>query len=770
MDGDRFIGSGVLRREDERLLRGAGRFVDDLDGRDGVPVEDCSYMAVVRSPVAHARVLSIDVSGALRAPGVRGVVTGADLSGTVFAYPLPTRDGSEVVPVALPLLAGETVRFVGEPVALVLAESRAAAEDAIEQVVVDYDPLDPVVTIEQARAATTVLHAEAPDNGLVRWSRRHGDPDAAFAAAARVVRGEFAIPRLVAAPIEVRGCVAAADGPSGMLTLWASAQDPHRPRAQLAALLGRDPETIRVVVPEVGGAFGSKGSLPPEYALAAWCALRDGRPVKWIETRSENFLGAYQGRGMAVTLELACDPDGRFLALRAELAADIGAYLYPNTANVMTTAAMLLSGCYDIPVAEVHAVGYATNKVPTGPYRGAGRPEAAYFIERAVDLAADALGLDPVEIRRRNFIGADAFPYESALGFSYDSGDYAAALDRLCELLRYDERRAELGAARAAGRVVGLGVGCYIERAAPNAWEGADATVAEDGHVVVRVGSSAHGQGHETAFAQVAADHLGLGIEAIEVRHGDSADGPPGVGTYGSRSITLGGSAVLVACDRLLAQARALAAAHLGAAEEELDYRDGVFADRSGGERVDLAGLAGLAARRGERLFVEERFRIDAPVFPFGAYGAVVEIDPETGALALLELVAVDDAGVLVNPLLAEGQVIGSSIQGIGASLLEEVVYDPDGQPLSASFVSYGIPSAAEIGIEIKSAFQTTPSPRNPLGAKGIGEAGTIGVPAAIGNAVADALSGFGVANVDPPYSPERLWRLLAEAPGESDR
>lgn len=763
--GETFVGMPMRRREDAALVRGAARFVDDLGAGDGIPAGDVAHLVVVRSTVAHGRIVAIDPAEALAVPGVVAVVTGADLAGSVSPYPVASRDGSQVAHAPVEAIATDTVRYVGEPVAAVLAGSRAAAEDAAELVVVEYEPLPAVVTVADARSAGTVVHGAAPDNVLVRWSRRRGDVEQAFRAAPIVARCRARVARLVAAPIEVRACVATYDEGADLLTLFASAQDPWRQRAQLAAVLGRAERSIRVVVPEVGGAFGSKGSLVPEYAIASWCAIRHGRSVRWFEDRSENFLAAYQGRGMEAEVEIALERDGRFTALRADIAADVGAYLYPNTANVSVTTAMLMTGCYDIPAVEVNLAGFATTKVPTGPYRGAGRPEAAFFLERTVDVAARASGIDPVELRRRNFVPADAFPHENGLGHVYDSGDYSGALEEACRLLDYDELRAGQRAARAAGRLTGVGVASYVERAAPGRWESAEARLERGGRLVVRVGSSPHGQGHETTFAQVAADAFGITPDEVDVRHGDSAAGPSGVGTYGSRSVTLGGSAVLRACEALEAKATLVAASIANRAPGELRYRSGRWwPAEGGGEGVGLAEVASAALDSGEPLVAEARFEIDSPVFSFGAYGAAVAIDAETGRVEIERIAAVDDAGVVVNPLLAEGQVVGSTVQGVGASLFEEVVHDADGQPLTGSFASYGLPGAPDVSFELRTALRCTPSPLNPLGAKGLGEAGTIGVPAAVANAVVDALAHLGVEHVDPPYSPERIWRLIRDA------
>jgi aerobic carbon-monoxide dehydrogenase large subunit len=655
------VGRPVRRREDERILRGRTRYVDDI-----VP-DGLLHIAFVRSLHARARIVRIE------APF--DVITAADLAGRVRPVPLIVPPGVEVADAAHPILAAGEVRYVGQPVAAVVAPSRAEAEDAVEQVVVDYEPF------------------EAEPEELLRWHGVGGDVEAAFAAAAHVVRTRHVVPRAVAAPIEPRGCVAQADG--DVLRVWLSAQDIHRPRAGLAHALDRPPELVRVTLADTGGAFGSKGPPAPEVVVAAVAAIDLERPVKWIETRSENFLAAYQGRGVAGDVELALDAGGRMLAVRARLVADTGAYLQQATAVPPHTMGMLMTGAYDIAAADVEVVGTRSDRVPTGPMRGAGRPEACYLLERTVDAAARELGIDPVELRRRNLV--TEFPHETPLGWTYDSGDYGQCLDRAIELVGEPPPGA------------GLGIALYVERAGGQ-WESAEMTRSGDGRVVVRSSSFPHGQGHDTIYAQIVADRLGIPIEDVELRFGDSADSPAGVGTFGGRSIAMAGSAVALAADRLAA----------------------------GEETASV------------------RFE-SALVFGSGAYAAIVEIDEETGALTVHRIAAVDDAGTIINPLLAEGQVVGGTIHGLGTVLTEEFAYDEDGQPLTGSFVNYALLSAGEQP-PIASAFVESPSPLNPLGAKGVGEAGTIGTPAAVANAVADALGGI---HVDPPFTPEKLWRAL---------
>jgi carbon-monoxide dehydrogenase large subunit len=627
-------------RESEPLVRGAGRYVDDLN-RPGQ-----LWAAFVRSPYAHARVLSVD--GAIR-----------DVAGTL---PVTAPPGVWTADAAHPIFTDE-VRYVGQAVALVLAESRAAAVDAAERVDVEWEELPP-----------------SPPEPMVRFEKTAGDVDGAFAAAAHVVRARHSIPRTVAAPIEPRGVLV--DGS----TVWISAQDTYRTRAALPG--------FEVILPDVGGAFGSKGTPGPEIVAVAAVAQRLGRPVKWIETRTENFLTAYQGRGMRAGVELAFDADGHMLALRAHIEADIGAYLFANSAMPPHTAAMLMCGPYAIPAASVTSIGTRSDRVPTGPCRGAGRPEAAAFLEWTVDQAERELGM---ELRRRNLIRT--FPHRTPLGFSYDSGDYERCLDLALELVEPEH-----------GPLVGTGVAVYVERAGGQ-FEEARVSLAADGRVVAHSAAGPHGQGHATTFAQIVAGELQIDPDRVELRF----DEPEGAGTFGGRGTVMGGSALLLAARELRARLDA-------------------------GEQPPLEAHA--------------RFESDY-VFSSGAYAAVVEIDPETGALRVKRIAAVDDPGTIVNHELAEGQVLGGSVHGLGASLLEEFAHDEDGQPLNANFTAYAMPSAAEVP-EIRTAFVESPSPLNPLGAKGIGEGGAIGVPAALGNAVADAIGGI---RVDPPYTPEKLWR-----------
>jgi aerobic carbon-monoxide dehydrogenase large subunit len=710
-----WIGDALARTEDERFLRGEARYVGD------VKLPDMLHATFVRSVYAHGRLRGIDVRTARSAPGVRLVLTGDDLAGETDPFPVFGRD-ADLVAVLHPVLARERLRYVGEPVALVVADTGEQAEEGAEQVAIEVEELPALVDPHAAQAAPP-LHDEAPDNVLLRLRLGAGDVDAAFADAHATVRQRVRIPRLIAAPLEPRAVLASHEPESDLLTLWLSAQDQHRQLAGLSKVLRRPPEKLRVVVPDVGGAFGSKGVPQAETAALALAAIRLGRAVKWTETRTESSLAVYQGRGVDVDAELALAADGRMLGLRAHVLADLGAYLYTSTPVASQTLASLLVGCYAIPVAEVRVEGVCTTKVPTGPYRGAGRPEAALTIERLVDRAAAELGLDRVEIRRRNVVPRDAFPYRSPLGHTYDSGDYAGALDAALELGRWHELAAERDRLRAAGRLAGTGLALYVERAGPG-WETARLRLDEGGSLVLHTGSSTHGQGHETTFAQIVADELGVAPDAVEVRWGDSFEIPEGVGTFASRSVTVGGSAALLAARELRA-------------------------------RLDAGEAAPLE--------VSTRFELSGPVFSFGAYVATVVIDPETGETQVRRLVAVDDCGRAINPLLADGQVHGAVVQAIGECLYEQVGYDDDAQPLAVNLYDYHLPTAQSVP-ELTTALRETPSPLNPLGAKGIGEGGSIGTPAAVANAVADALAPLGIRHLDPPYTASRVWEAIRAA------
>jgi carbon-monoxide dehydrogenase large subunit len=716
-----WIGAPLPRFEDERFLRGGARYVGDLKRPEML------HAAFVRSMHAHGVLRAIETESARRAPGVRAVLIGADLDRLTDPFPIVARDGAELVPLAHPILAGGRVRYVGEPIALVVADTPEQAVDAGELVVADVEELAALVDPRLAQDAAP-LHEAAPDNVMLRLRHASGDVVAAFARAHAVASVCVNVPRLIAAPLEPRAVLAAHDPASDVLTLWLSAQDQHRQLAGLSTVLRRPPERLRVIVPDVGGAFGSKGVPQAETVAVALATLHLGRPVKWTETRTESSLGVYHGRGSEIDAQLALDADGTILALRARLLADLGAYLYSTTPVAPQTTAALLTGCYDIAAADVEVIGVCTTKVPTGPYRGAGRPEAAFAIERLVDVAASDLGIDRIELRRRNLIAPGRFPYETALGVTYDSGDYGGALDAALDVAGWDALLDERERVREGARLAGVGISLYVERVGPGS-ETAHLEVAEDGKAVLRTGSCPHGQGHETTFAQIVAEELDLDPAAVEVRFGDSFEIPVGGGTFASRSVTVGGSAALLAARELRARLTA-------------------------GEQPPVAAFS--------------RFELPGPVFSFGAYVACVSIDRATGEVSLGKIVAVDDCGRVINPLLAEGQVAGAVVQAVGESLLEQVGYDENGQPLAVNLYEYHVPTA-QSAPPIASVLRETPSPFNPLGAKGVGEGGSIGTPAAIANAVADALSPVGIRHLDPPFTASRVWEALARATERAD-
>jgi carbon-monoxide dehydrogenase large subunit len=774
----RFIGSEVKRLEDPRLIRGQAQYVDDLT------LPGLAHAWVVRSPHAHARLVRLDAAEAEKRPGVLMVLTARDLRDVIAAKPLILAPPNTTNPPRLPL-ADDRVRFVGDPVAFVVAADRATARDGADLVQVEYDPLTPVVDPQAATdPQAPQLYPEAPGNLAYQHAWSTGDVTAAFAAAHCVVRGRFVNQRLAALPLEPRGCLA--HWQAGALTFWIATQGAHKTRSLLAESLGVAEHLIRVIAPEVGGGFGVKFGLYDEELLTAFAARRLGRPVKWIETRSESMMATVHGRGQVHTAELAVGRDGRFLGLRIEGLGDMGAHLEAFTCLPPLLCGRLITGAYRIPAAAYRTRGVFTTTSPTGPYRGAGRPEASYMIERLADLAARELGLDPVEIRRRNLIADEDFPFRSPSGLTYDSGRYRLTLDRALALLGYDRVRAEQTALRQQGRYLGIGVSTFVETASTGpsrtgaiaGHEYGAVRVEPSGRVTVLTGTSPHGQGTATTFAQIVADTLGVTPEDVTVIHGDTAAVPQGFGTGGSRAASVGGTAVLLATRTVKDKARRIAAHLLEAAETDVEMDDGRFHVR--GFPTRALGLAEVAraAHRGQQIPADmepglEAARVyDPPDFtiPFGVYLAVVEVLPPTGEVRLQRFVGVDDVGTVINPLLLEGQLHGGIAQGVAQALWEEIVYDESGQLLSGSLMDYAAPRA-----DLLPSFEldrtVTPTPVNPLGAKGVGEAGCVGAPQAIVNAVVDALSPFGVTHVDMPLRPEKLWRLIhREEPGPSLR
>ncbi|MBL8698599.1 MAG: xanthine dehydrogenase family protein molybdopterin-binding subunit [Alphaproteobacteria bacterium] len=727
-------GRPVRRVEDERLLRGRGDFVDD----GAMP--DALHLAFLRSPVARGRLESVDAQAARRMPGVVRVIIGAELA------QLPTPAVNALVPglrvPRLEILAHSHVAAVGQPVAAVLAATPDAALDAVE-------------AIDFRIGSTDDDGADGTECFAQRWQA--GDADTAFAAAAHVVRARVEHARLAPLALEPRAACASWDDATGRLTVRLSTQTPHRARENLAEALALDAARIRVVAPDVGGAFGGKASIYPEEIVVAWAALQLRRPVRWCATRGEEMLAATQGRGGVLSGELALDADGRMLALRARLAFPLGAWL-PFSATVPArNAARILPGPYAVPVVDIAMRGTTDARAAVGIYRGAGRPEAAMLMERLVEAAARATGIDAVTLRRRNLVAADAMPWRTATGEILDSGDFAALLDRAVAAAVAAGLFAARDRRRLAGGICGVGLALYVEPCGQG-WESARLALGPDGMLVAATGCTAQGQGRETAYRQLLAGVLPLPPERVVVRHGDTDAAPPGIGALASRGTAIGGSALTNAAKALLARARALAARRLGVDEAALAVTpDGIAAGQRLAAWREIAADAGGAG-------LEEIIRYTAPgeAWSSGCCVAALAIDRDTGVPALERLIWIDDAGTVVNPMLVEGQLRGGLAQGLGEALLERVVYDGEGQPLTGSLMDYAVPRARDIPpVELGSI--ATPSPVNALGAKGVGEAGCIGVPAAILNAALDALAPFGVAALDPPLTPEKLWRAMRD-------
>lgn len=758
------LGSPLRRREDAALLTGRGRFVDDLD------VAGTAFVAFARSPYAKARIGRVDSARATSLQGVLAVVTADDLR-ALPDMPLNVRAPGMLVP-PNPVLARDTVNAVGIGVAAVVAETRAAAEDAAAAIEIDYEPLDAVASSSAALDAQAGRTWDQLESNRSFGNRRAGgDVAVAFEAADEVVSVTVVNQRLAPVPIEPRAALAVPDPLGDGLTLYVAAQSPFRLRAPIAQLLSLAENRVRIVTPDVGGAFGAKNNLYREYVVVAWCALRLNRAVKWVATRSEEFATMQQGRDMQIDVSLAVQRDGTFTGLRVHSVANLGAYLQAAAVGPPGAPLAQSSGCYDIPNIGVEIEAVVTNTTAVGPYRGAGRPESVLLIERIVDQAARTLSLDPADVRRRNFIKPDAFPFKNALGVVYDSGDYARALDQALHLSDYPALVRTREAARAEGRLVGIGWSTFVEPSAGAGFESGLIRIEQSGQVTAITGSSAQGQGHETTFAQLIADRLGVPMDHVVVLHGDTHAAPRAIGTFGSRSAALGGSALAVAAQRVVDKARRIAAHLLEVAAEDVVSSQGAFSVAGAPDRrvtwADLGAAAygSLNLPAGEEAGLEATafFTPESELWGFGAHVAMVEIDRETGAPCLHKLVCVDDCGNVMNPLLAEGQVLGGLAQGLGQAFMEQVVYSSDGQLQTGSLGDYALPRANDMPTldQLVLGHTVTPSPLNPLGVKGVGEAGTIGAPPAVANAVVDALAPLGIRHVDMPFTAEKLWRLV---------
>jgi carbon-monoxide dehydrogenase large subunit len=778
--GNGHVGRALRRKEDPRLITGRGRYVDDI------VLPGTLWCSFVRSPEAHAKIVSIDAAGARERPGIHAVFTGEDMAD--LQQPLPCAwvpPGVEVkAPVHWPLARG-TVKHVGDPVAVVLGDDRYAVVDAAEDVMVELDPLPAVMDPEQAlQDGAQLVEESLGTNKSFEWSFGGGDVEAGLAEADVVVERRIVNHRTIGAAIEPRAYLA--EDRAGNLTIYSSTQVPHFLRLFLALMLGVSEERIRVIAPDVGGGFGSKLQIYGEEIFCAWAARKTGRPVKWVATRSEEMMVSHHGRDQIAYVRIGAKRDGTLTAFHTRILADLGAYHMLLTPLIPALGAFVMSGVYRFPAVQTDIVGILTNKFPTDAIRGAGRPEATHMIEVAMDQLAAELGMDRLELRRKNFIPPHAEPHETAIGIAYDSGNHEAALDKLLERVDVDAFRAEQERLREHGIYRGLGFSTYTEICglAPSRvvgphgvgvqaglWESAMVRVHITGAVTVYSGTSPHGQGLDTSFAQIVADKLACDPQQVEVIHGDTGTGPQGLGTYGSRSLSVGGEAIARAADKVVAKARAIVAHQLEASPDDIEVRDGKFSVRGSPDKgMTLAEVAGAAyipenLPEGMEPALEETAFYDPAnfVFPFGAHACVVDVDVETGKVKVVRYVAVDDCGRAINPMLIEGQVHGGIVHAIGQALYEQIVYDDEGQLVTGTFVDYALPTAAELP-----SFETdrteTPSPTNSLGVKGVGEAGTIAASAAVANAVVDALRPLGVTYMDMPFTPMRVWEAIQSA------
>ena len=763
------VGKRVRRREDPRLITGAATYLDDIK------MPGMTHAIIVRSPHAAARIRGIDSKAALALPGVLAVFTGADIK---HLGPVPT--AASLPGLRVPhhhLLAQDRVYFTGHPVAVVVATDRYIARDAADLMVVDYDPLPAVADPEKAIAeGAPPVHPEWPDNVSFRFHQDGGDVEAAFRDAEVIVKQRITSQRLVPLALETRGVLAVPNNGEKTVTLYSSTQIPHLMRTLVAGILGMPENKLRVITPEVGGGFGSKLNVYAEEALMSFISTRINKPVKWVESRRENFQCTIQGRGHVDYYELAAKRDGTMLGLKLKLIQDLGAYHQLLTAAIPTLSVLMMPGLYRFKNISADIIGAFTNAVPTDAYRGAGRPEATHGIERMVDILAAELKMDPVEIRLKNFVRNDEFPFPTATGLAYDSGNYAEPLHRALQAVNYETLRREQAEARAAGRLMGIGISTYGEICAmgPSAalpaggWESATVKIEPTGKVTVMTGASPHGQGEETTFAQIVADELGVDIDDVLVIHGDTAVVQYGIGTFGSRGTAVGGAALFEALQELKAKLKKFGAMLLES--ENVRLAGGSCVEETSGKSVSFGEMA-VAAYHAKKLPPKTEPGLVAThfweppnfTFPFGCHIVVTEVDRETGEIEIRRYVAVDDCGKIINPLIVDGQVHGGVAQGLGQALWEHAIYDEDGQLVTGELTDYAIPRAHTMPW-IESSHTETPSPVNPLGVKGVGEAGTIGCSPAVVNSVVDALSPLGIRHIDMPLTPEKIWKLLQGA------
>ena len=759
----KFVGARIKRREDPSLIRGLGQYVDD------VKLPGLLHVAILRSPYAHAKINSVDTIAARQHPGVVGVFTGAELRDQIGTLPTTADNPTLRIPNHY-VLAVDKVCYVGEGVAAVVAEDRYTARDAADLIQVDYEPLPVVTDPEQAlTSGSPVIHSEWPDNTAFRWEQTQGDLDKAFKQADRVVKQKLVHQRLIPMAIETRGVIARYLAAEKELTVWSSTQIPHMVKTHLAQMLKLPENQVRVIAPEVGGGFGSKLNVYAEEGLLAYLALKLNRTVKWTEERRENFQATIHGRGQVGEVEAAVKKDGTVLGLKYKVVADIGAYHQLFTPAIPPFTGLMLSGCYKIPAIGIEVTAAFTNKMSTDAYRGAGRPEATYVIERLMDRVAQELKIDPVKVRRVNFPTPKEFPFKTATGLAYDSGNYQLALNKALKLAGYEKLRREQKRLRSRGRYLGIGISTYVEICAmgPGFWEYGKVEVEPSGEVKVYSGASPHGQGQKTSFAQIVADQLGVAMDDVTVIHGDTASVAKGIGTFGSRATAVGGIAVYQAAEKVREKARELASHLLEVDADDLVFTDGRFNVKGVPKRALTIQQIARQAREAKNLPKEMTAALVADAtfepanftFPFGTHICVVEVETQTGNVEIKKYVAVDDCGKVINPLLVDGQIQGGIAQGIGQALYEGVVYDDNGQLLTGSLMDYAVPRAANLP-RLQLARTETPTPVNPLGIKGIGEAGTIGSTPAVVSAVVDALAPFGVTHIDMPLTPQKLWSL----------
>ena len=765
-----YVGMGMKRFEDPQLLQGVGTFVED------VQLPDMLHASVLHSPHAHARIRSVDITEAINAPGVLRVVTAGDLTGTNpslrVAPNLPDVLGPDKTTPAHPTLASDRVRYVGEPVAVVVAETRYQARDALDLIRVDYEPLPVVVDPEDALKDEVVLHEDLGTNILLRMDEPHDDLTDAFSQADRILRGSFESKRVTPAAMENRGVVATYDREADVLTVWSSTQSPHNDKAQLAYMLKRDPRTIRVIAPDVGGGFGGK-NLRPDMGAVCYLAVELARPIKCIEDRSENMT-FYHSRGATCDAEVAVKNDGTILGIRYHLVWDIGAYFVGSTAVSPYNMAHRMTGPYKTPLMDVHLLAVATNKPTTGPYRSAGGAEAGYFSERVMDMVATELGISTVEVRRKNLVPEDAIPYRTPTGYLYDSGDYSKMLDDAVELSDYQQLLRDQEEARREGRLVGIGVATYVKSSGgdgPLRDSNSRVEIERDGHVKIWTEASPHGQGSETTFAQFAADVLGIIPQQISVLHGDTDMLEVGAGTAASRAVVVSGNAVYLAVQQAREKMAQIGADLFGCSPDQVQFQDGSL--RAAGSPEHSVSFAEAAQRafNEETLppgmtpgleFTSEYTLVDA-AFPYGGQIIMVEVDGDTGDVKLLRHFGVHDCGVMINPKLIIGQHHGGLAQGIGQAMSEGIEYTPDGQPLNSTFLDYGLPTAEDMPEPVLLDTET-PSPTNPMQVKGAGEITTTGTAVVIVSAVLDALGPLGVRDINMPLTPARVWQAIHES------